>query len=297
MNDVKPLCANEAPYVVLLRSTPVKTVCPNFYLFDHARGCNFNCSYCFLRDTEYERKERRIFDNTDKMFADLGAWIKKDNLETYLANAGNMTDAFSFEEERPVWGELIEFMRENAERPGRPHTLLAVTKAGLPLCRAFLEHEPCRNIIVSFSINAADAARDHEPGAATMQERLQAAKKLKELGWRVRIRIDPMIKGYDYSEVVEKVRKIAPERVTLGTLRADPTLLPEVAGLPIFQELDPPEEEGIARYPLDVRMAMYRPAVERLKDATSIGLCEETEDVWLALGLDAVNKTCNCNPL
>ena len=290
------LCDNPEPYLALLRSTPAKTVCPNFYLLDHARGCNFNCSYCFLRDSEYNRKERRVFGDLKRLKQELRVWISQQDLETYLANAGNMTDSLTFEKERPMWGELIEFMRENAEAIDKPHCLLVVTKAGLDLCGAFLERPPCNNVIVSFSINAADAARDHEPGAAATPDRLAAADRLKKMGWRVRVRMDPMIKGYDYSSVTEAVRDIAPERVTLGTLRADPTLLPEVRDVDIFQELDEPEAESIARYPLETRLAMYRPAVERLRDVTSLGLCEETEDVWAALGLDYINKTCNCNP-
>lgn len=289
-------CPNPEQYIALLRSTPACTVCPNFYLLDHARGCNFNCSYCFLRDIEYNRKERRLFDDKDHLFAELAAWVAQDNLETYLANAGNMTDALSFERERPLWGEMIEFMREHAEKKNRPHCLLAVTKAGLDDCGAFLDRPPCRNIIVSFSINAPEAARDHEPGAAPSADRLEAAAKLQELGWRVRVRMDPMIQGYDYSWVIDKVAELAPERVTLGTLRADPTLLPEVREVDIFTRLEEPEPESIARYPLSVRLAMYRQAVDKLQGVTSLGLCEETEDVWLALGLDAANKTCNCNP-
>lgn len=295
-NTSPDLCANPEPYVALLRSTPARTVCPNFYLLDHARGCNFSCSYCFLRDIEYNRKERRIFNDTDRMFAEIIDWVAQDDLETYLANTGNMTDGLSFEKERPVWGELIELMREHATAKGRPHCLLVVTKAGLDLCEAFLEREPCPNIIVSFSINAPDAAREHERGAASTADRLAAARKLQELGWRVRIRLDPMIKGYDYSGLIQAVRDIAPERVTLGTLRADPTLLPEVRGVSIFKKLEEPEPESIARYPLEQRMAMYRAAVDALRDVTSIGLCEETEDVWQELGLDYINKTCNCNP-
>ncbi|MCD8139799.1 MAG: radical SAM protein [Planctomycetaceae bacterium] len=288
-------CPNPEPYVALLRSTPARTVCPNFYLLDHARGCNFNCSYCFLRDIEYNRKERRLFDDTDRLFAEIRDWVDHDNLETYLANAGNMTDGLSFENERPIWGDLVELMRGHAEKRNRPHCLLVVTKAGLSHCRAFLEHKPPRNVIVSFSINAPEAARDHEAGAAPSAERIAAANKLIELGWRVRVRMDPMIQGYDYTWVTEEVRRMAPERVTLGTLRADPTLLPEVRGVGIFAALDEPEPESIARYPREVRMAMYGPVVERLRDVTSLGLCEETEDIWADLGLDYVNKTCNCN--
>lgn len=292
-DDCRP---NPEKYLTLLRTTPVKTVCPNFYLLDHARGCSFDCSYCFLRDAEYNRKERRIFSDKEALFAELSDWLTRDDLETFLANAGNMTDSLSFEPARPIWGELVEFMRENAEKRGRPHCLLVVTKAGPSLCGAFFERPPCKNIIISFSVNSPEAAERHERGAADPADRLKAARLLKDMGWRVRIRIDPMIKGFDYAWTIGEVRALAPERVTLGTLRADPTLIPEVAELDIFRRLGKPEPESIARYPLAERLAIYRPAVEALSDVTSVGLCEETEDVWDALGLDRVNKTCNCNP-
>ncbi len=291
------LCTSKDPYLYLLRTTPVRTVCPNFYLLDHARGCNFNCSYCFLRDTEYGRKERRIFTDTERLFKELGEWLKEDDLETFLANTGNMTDSLSFEKERPLWGELIEFIRENAERKQRPHCLLVVTKSGLDNCEAFLTHAPCKNIIVSFSLNAPKAAEAFEAGAASTPDRLAAARKLKSLGWRVRVRLDPMIDGYDYAWLIRQVKELAPERVTLGTLRADPTLLPEVGDVSIFQALEAPEEGSIGRYPRQVRMRLYRAVVDGLGKGMSIGLCEETEDIWEELGLDAVNKTCNCNPV
>ncbi len=133
------------------------------------------------------------------------------------------------------------------------------------MSRQFLEREPCANIIVSFSVNAAEAARDHEPGAAPTEERLDAARKLKELGWRVRVRLDPMIAEYDYAEIIDAVAALAPERVTLGTLRADPTLIPEVRGVDIFARLEEPEPDSIARYPRPLRMAMYKQAVDTLR--------------------------------
>ena len=280
----------------LLHKTPVNTVCPNFYLLDHARGCNFDCSYCFLRDPEYHNKRRHVFTDSPRILAELRDWVGTDSLEAYLANTGNMADSLTFEKTRPLWAEMIEIMREHAEMRGRPHTLLVVTKAGRESCGAFFAAKPCKNIIVSFSVNCPDAARDHESGAATPAERLAAARELQTRGWRVRIRLDPMILGYDYSWVIDEIKTLRPERLTLGTLRADPSLLPVVSGLDIFHSLVELEEGAIWRYPLADRLQLYRQAVDRLAKTTSIGLCEETPEVWRALGLDVDNKTCNCNP-
>lgn len=284
-------------FLELLHKTPVDTVCPNFYLLDHAHGCSFDCRYCFLKDPEYAHKQREVFTDKERLFQELREWIAQDDLEVFLANAGNMADSLTFEQERPLWGDLVELMREHAEKAGKPHTLLAVTKAGPEACGAFFERSPCKNIIISFSVNAPDAARDHEIGAAPSAARLEAARRLLEQGWRIRIRLDPMIKGYDYGWVIEETRKLAPERVTLGTLRADPTLDPAVDGMDIFRELEQAADGSIARYSTADRLALYRPAVDRLKDVASLGLCEETPKIWEELGLDVDNKTCNCNPL
>ena len=289
--------AHPRNYLELLHKTPVNTVCPNFFILDHAHGCTFDCSYCFLKDSEYGFKANAVFPGHEELYRQLSEWIARDDLETFLANAGNVADSLAFEKTRPMWGNLIEFMRENAEKAGKPHTLLVVTKAGVEQCEAFFAHAPCRNIIVSFSVNAPDAAREHEKGTATPQERLEAAGKLREHGWRVRIRLDPMIIGYDYGWVIGAIRDLAPERVTLGTLRADPTLMPIVGDQAIFQRLEEPEPGSIWRYPYADRMTLYTQAADRLRDVTSLGLCEEMPDVWDALGFDRGNKTCNCNPL
>lgn len=297
MEPVPHCRADPERYLVFLHKTPADTVCPDFYLLDHAHGCHFDCSYCFLKAEEYAYKRREVFTDKERLFAELREWVGRDDPESHLANAGNMADSLSFERERPLWGELVEFMRENAEKKNRPHCLLAVTKAGPEACEAFFERPPCRNIIISFSVNSPEAARVYEAGAAEPAERMAAARRLKELGWRVRIRIDPMIKGFAYADTVEEIRRLAPERTTLGSLRADPTLLSVTADQPAFRELDLPADGSIGRYPPEERLALYRPAVERLRGATSLGLCEETPAVWDALGLDTANKTCNCNPL
>jgi hypothetical protein len=123
---------------------------------------------------------------------------------------------------------------------------------------------------------------------------MEAARQLKAAGWRVRIRIDPMFASYDYAGIVADVRDLAPERVTLGSLRAEPHLLRVIDG-GLFAALErPPEPKGLARYVLPVRLAMYRAAIDGLGGVCPVGLCEETRDVWDSLGLDAEAKCCNC---
>lgn len=283
-------------FVDLFRTTPAQTVCPNFYVLCHANGCLFepNCSYCYLRSSLWHLRRPQAFSNVGAMLEQVRAWIARDALETYVLNTGNLSDSLAFEEVRPAVAALVELFRREAEAKGRRHELLLVTKGGPDQCRGLLESQPCRSVIVSFSVNSRHAARRHERGAAPVGQRLAAASKLARRGWRVRMRIDPMILGYDYAWVIDRLRRLAPERVTLGALRAEPGLL-RVLKNPLFAALEPPAGgKAMARYPRTERIALYRPAVLALADICPVALCEETEDVWRELGLDVEGRHCNC---
>jgi len=295
----KQSCAareRKTQFVDIFRTTPPQTVCPNFYVLSHANGCSFSpeCSYCFLKSSFWYLGEPHVFTNLAAMRDEIRAWIAKDGLESYVLNTGNLSDSLVFEDVRPVVAELIELFRTEAEAKGRPHSLLLVTKSGTEACRPLLDVKPCANVIVSFSVNDPAAARRHEAGAAPVPDRLDAARQLQAAGWRVRMRIDPMILGFDYTGIAEHVRDLAPERVTLGSLRAEHNL-PRYVGNGLFAPLEKPAKpKGLARYPKEQRLALYRQAMAILHGTCPIGLCEETPDIWDALGLDIAAKSCNC---
>jgi len=285
------------PFIEIFRTTPPRTVCPNFHVLAHANGCAFRpqCDYCYLKSTFWNLGRPAAFTNTGRIVAEVRAWIGKDDLESYVLNAGNLSDSLSFEDLRPLMARLVDVFRE-AQAAGRRHSLLLVTKGGVKECRHLLDARACANVIVSFSVNDASVASRHERGAAPVADRLEAARRLVRAGWRVRIRIDPMFAGVDYRLVAREVRDLAPERVTLGCLRAEPHLL-RVVDHGLFDNLVRADEGrgAMARYPLEVRLPLYRSAVGILKGVCPVGLCEETRDVWDALGLDAEAKCCNCN--
>ncbi len=296
--NTRPCVARErrSKFVDIFRTTPTNTVCPNFYVLAHADGCSFapQCSYCYLKSSFWFLRAPEVFTNLEKMTGEIRAWLAKDDLESYVLNTGNLSDSLVFEEARPLVTRLVELFRSEAEAKGRKHALLLVTKGGRRECGPLLNVRACRNVIVSFSVNSPEAARDHERGAAPVEDRLAAARELKARRWRVRMRIDPMILGYDYAWLIEQLRQLAPERVTIGSLRAEPNL-PKYVENGLFDALEPPiTPKGLARYPTELRLALYRPAVEALRGTCPLGLCEETPDIWDALGLDKDAKSCNC---
>lgn len=285
------------PFVELFRTTPALTVCPNFYVLAHANGCAFSpaCAYCYLKSTFWHLKRPRVYTNTGPMLEEVRRWIGRDGLESYLLNAGNLSDSLVFEGVRPLVGSLVELFRAESERKGRPHTLLLVTKAGPASCRALLERSPSSRVILAFSINSPQAAAAYEAGTPPAEERLQAARLLREAGWRVRIRIDPIIAGSDYAPLARQVRDLQPERVTLGCLRAERSLPRFIGNREVLTGLVPAlEPRGLARYPEQLRLSLYRQLTTVLAGRIPLGLCEETAEVWEALGLDSRVPCCSC---
>jgi spore photoproduct lyase len=229
------------------------------------------------------------------ILSEVKKWIQKDDIECPVLNSGNLSDSFSFEKARPLMGDLVDLFRTEAEEKGRQHALLLVTKAGVELCSSLFERQPTKNVIISFSLNSPEAAADHEKGSAAVEDRIAAAKKLNELGWRIRVRLDPMILGYDYTWLGKEMAALRPERATMGTLRSDWamwTMLPEDLKKPLI----PPEHKrDLGRYPWGVRVKLYSEAAEFLKAAdVPMGMCEERPEMWTALGLDPIGARCNC---
>jgi len=281
-------------FIRILYPEPPHTVCPNMFVLAHAAGCLFEpqCSYCYLKSTFGYLCGHEAFTNFEQMEREIRRWIARDALPTYMLNAGTMCDPFSFEGVRPVAARLVEIFREAAR--GRPHTLLFVTKGGRRHLQSLFETEPCENVIISFSVTHPEAAARYEQGAATVNDRLETAAALKARGWRLRMRVDPMFRGYEHGEVAQRVKALQPERVTLGTLRADPDLLRYVRD-GTFEELQrTPDGKRMARYPLEERLALYRQVIEIIKGQCPVALCEEEEAAWDALGLDKASRPCNC---
>jgi len=153
------------------------------------------------------------------------------------------------------------------------------------------KREPSNQIIVSFSVNSEPSARRFEKGVPSPLKRLEAAKELKEKGWRVRIRLDPIILDTglgDYRKIAQGIAALKPEMVTLGSLRQYPMLY-------AFQPNAPRAElekswDGRMRYPVKTRVKVYSQIAEWLGFQPS--LCKETVEVWKELSWKF--DGCNC---
>jgi spore photoproduct lyase len=145
-----------------------------------------------------------------------------------------------------------------------------------------LEIEPHNQAIISFSLNAIPVAERWER-APSVSKRIEAAKKVYQAGYEVRIRIDPMvpIEGWreHYLHLIDIIfQNLVPERITLGSLRG---LQSTINGC----------TDSKTRYD------MYSTIIEQLKtkyNFSKVALCKETLQMWNRLEMDYRKISCNC---
>ncbi len=270
--------------------TPPGIVCPHFHILAFANGCPFRCDYCYLYLTLRHWPEPTVFSNTARMYQEIRDWLYS-TPEPSVLNAGELSDSLVWDSEINLTANLVPlFAAQNK------HRLLFLTKS--TQISELIKLPPTPQVIVSFSINASEVSGKYEKRSARPEARLAAARRLKELGWKIRLRIDPIIPvpGWEnfYDTLIDEINAVRPETVTLGSLRFFPTLKNHAPESDIFNfATDQSDPDGRMRIPFELRLEIYQRLISRLRHIR-IGLCKETEKMHKALNLPGAKQYCNC---
>jgi len=163
-----------------------------------------------------------------------------------------------------------------------------------------LEIEPHNQVVISFSLNAIPVAKRWEK-APPVLKRIEAAKKVFDAGYEVRIRIDPMVPVNNWQEQYLQLLDILfdnfiPERITLGSLRGLQSTINCCTDKSWVKFLGESSNWG-KKIDFKTRYAIYFAIIEQLKSKYSfneVALCKETVEMWDALKMDYKKIRCNC---
>lgn len=281
-------------------------VCFRFWQLVPAGGCPYQCAYCFLQTTPWFRFNPSqlyglVYTNVDDMLRELDTWLKDPTPKMLII--GELQDGLVFDKAfKKITGKPLTHWIVPKFAAQSRHRLIFLTKS--TQIKHALELEPTPQVVFSWSVNAEEVAEHWEHGAPSPSARFRAAEKMKESGWPVRFRLDPMVPyprwRSGYTTAVRQINRIEPEMVTLGALRA--TSAKSLRGAAkkngrddsIFDFLSEERDPSGFKYriPFNVQLELFRYIIDKLAAPIVPALCKEDQGLWRALGLPF--RGCHC---
>jgi hypothetical protein len=298
------------------------TFCPPMW-WDLAIGsgpCGLGCRACFLMLTHRIKRDplrHLLYDNLDDFVHVAQKWLAHParRPQHTLGVGMDRSDSLLYE-------GVIEHVRSLAPLFGNPslnqagNKLILLTKSSNAHYLADIRPQDRAHIVVSFSLNPepiADLWEGKWPDSGeritpAIAERLKAARYTQDLGFDIRIRVDPILTPDDWLEQYAafvadvKARGINFRAWTLGTYREKNSQLDawrERWGLPPM-EWQPDEGELVKdgthwHLSSEQRTGIYqrvRDVIRRQFPQARISLCKESHVMRRKLNL--CNAECNC---
>jgi DNA repair photolyase len=298
-----------------------ETFCPPMW-WDLAIGsgaCGLGCRACFLMLTHRIRRDpwrHLLYDNVEDFARAAKKWLTTPERRTQhtLGVGIDRSDSLLYE---GVTGHVRRLAPLFASPVTNPQSckLILLTKSSNTHYLSDIPATERINIVVTFSLNpepVADLWEGKWPDGVritpSVERRLEAAALAQELGFEVRVRVDPILTPVGWQELYTdfacavKRAGVKFRYWTLGTYREKNPQLQAWAerwGLPPM-EWQPDEGEmtkdGTHRHlPPQRRIEIYQAVTKAIRlehpDAR-VSLCKETHEVRRALRL--CNADCNC---
>lgn len=272
--------------------------CCGYQILNFGNQCSLGCSYCILQ-AYFPNSNLRLFANIDEMMEELGEHLLNSPKAVHRIGTGEFTDSLLLDHLTRLSELLVPFFAKQANA-----VLELKTKTAQVDLLEKLDHGG--RTIVAWSLNPSEVIDREEGAASSLRERLEAARRCQEWGYRLAFHFDPLL-AYPkwregYGEVVKRLfSAVDPDGVawiSLGTLRFMPSLKAAIRQnhprTTILNEEFIPGLDGKLRYFRDLRVEMYTHLKNLLLEVGQdlcIYLCMESNDVWReTFGFDPIEK-------
>ncbi len=272
-------------------ATQKKTLtCCNYHVLNLGSQCSMNCSYCYLQ-SYLNTKMSLIYTNIDQALSELKGMMNEFPNHPFRVGTGEVIDSLVLDDITLYSRQLIDLFQQHPN-----WTLEFKTKSNK--VDQFLDLKGSSNIVVSWSINPDYIIQKEEHGTAQLFERIDAAKKCRDQGYKLAFHIDPMIYHPEwkknYGDLIEILTStFTPEEVqviSIGTLRFQPEqrhMMRERFGMnSLVTTAEMFQSEGNKlRYDAALRTEMLQFTYKTLKEKSSqwnAFFCMETPETWIS---------------
>ena len=280
-------------------------ICQTAIELHTAYGCLHACDYCHVGGLF------SIMVNLEALAEQLPA-LWAENPWCRLWKFDNQTDTICLEPEYGASEVMVNAFAGQSE-----HFLLLYTKSDN--VDHLLDLDPRGQTLISWSLSGPRAAQLIEKKAPPMEARIEAMRKCREAGYRVRARISPICPLEDWREegialLDALFADVRPELITmdvLGWMNARQMLeamdvslfAPEFRDYVHEQAKIPPGRHRKHLFPHEMRLELMRFYLHEIRHrapGVPVSICMETVDMWNELGpelgMQADNYACCCGP-
>jgi len=169
------------------------TRCCNLYTLDAVESCGFDCSYCAIQSFYNEGKI--VF---DKDFKQKLKNLKLDKNKIYHIGTGQSSDSLMWGNKEGILKALFDFAKKN------PNVILEF-KTKSNNIRYLLENDIPKNIITTWSLNTQTIIDKEEHLTASLDDRIESAKKIMQKRNLVGFHFHPIIKYKNYLQEYTKI--------------------------------------------------------------------------------------------
>jgi spore photoproduct lyase len=262
-------------------------ICCGYKVINVMNNCPMDCSYCILQ-IYLNNPCVTLYPEFAQVLREIEEILEAHPHRIFRFGTGELGDSLTLDGVIGFADEAVPFFADT-----RNGILELKTKASDVDHLLNLDHGG--RTVCSWSLNPQKLIDEEEHLAASLEERLHAARRCLEAGYPLGFHFDPLIyyPGWedDYRRVVGLLAKqIDPRRiiwVSLGALRCPPVLKHVVGERFPDSRLFSGElitgEDGKLRYLKPLRVQVYRALVSWLRDWSKdlfVYLCMERDDVW-----------------
>ncbi|MBL4730072.1 MAG: hypothetical protein JKY28_01540 [Sulfurimonas sp.] len=259
-----------------------KTRCCNLLTLDAVESCGFDCSYCSIQS--FYNQNTITFDSG---FADKLLNLKLDQNKTYHIGTGQSSDSLMWGNREGILDALFHFAREN------PNVILEF-KTKSDNIKYFLQNDVPKNILCTYSLNTQTIIDNEEHLTASLNKRVNAARKLADKGVKVGFHFHPIVEyeNYleEYNEVYAKlIREFTIDEIALisfGTLTFIKPVIKQLREREFrtkITQIPHVNASGKTSYPDSTKVEMFKSAYESFKPwhkGVFFYLCMEEHQMW-----------------
>jgi len=214
-----------SPFLMACPAGSAKFACCGYLVLTLASNCPMDCSYCFLQEYVADNPGFQVYANYEDAFAEIDKLSATAPARHFRIGTGELADSLAMDSVTGLSIDLVNFFSAREK-------LTLEFKTKTHEIENLLTLDPRGRVLVSWTLSPRRVFEACEHRTASPSERIAAARRVLDAGYRVAFHLDPIIAypdaEHDYVELMEELfSTIAPAKISflsMGGLRMTPGL-------------------------------------------------------------------------